>query len=59
VEIVYPPSCTRMDLQMSRQRLNNDLFKIQSSEVQQANMALFQLFPHFHTLRGIVIRDVA
>jgi hypothetical protein len=49
-----------MDLQMSRQRLNNDLFKIQSSEVQQANMAVFQLFlPHFHTLWGIVIRGVA
>jgi hypothetical protein len=23
----YPPSCTRMDLQLSRQRLNKDLFK--------------------------------
>jgi hypothetical protein len=39
--ICYPPSCTRMDLQLSRQRLNNYLFKIQSSEVQPASMALF------------------
>jgi hypothetical protein len=44
-ETYYPPSCTRMDLQLSRQRLSKKLLKIESSEVQPINLTTLFAFP--------------